>query len=353
VIPIYEPLITRGYARAVAKQIRSGWLGPGATVRKFEEMLRPDALRERPVATTSGTTALLLALKALGVGPEWTVILPAYGFPAAGNAARFLCAKVRLVDVMTDYPTMNPSLLRDTLQSTSTQRTVCVFIDQNGLGRALNEVNEVCNNFGVPLVEDACQAYFYGGHVGRFATWSFSPLKPITTGQGGAVLFGVDSQTAKHDRQKVLELIDHGGLAWRTRKMFDGTGCNFRMSDVSAALGVPQLRHQMQILKRKQRVFEWYDRFLGAENAKVRWFMTYCSRTPDKLMGWLASRGVETKQFYGNNGRTAEFNPDGRRFDAAESASKEIIYLPSSPGLTRRQVQYICNSIRDFEAQYR
>ena len=112
-VPQFEPLIAQSYADDVHEQIMSGWIGPSKATQAFEEKLCEITGAKYCLSTTSGTTALLMALSALDLHPNSTILFPAYTFLAGANAARFLGHKVKLIDVNPETLCMDPNSLQE------------------------------------------------------------------------------------------------------------------------------------------------------------------------------------------------------------------------------------------------
>jgi len=184
-IPQFEPRIKFKYCWDVFRQMRSGWVGDGETVKSFESMLQQIVGVDFAYSTTSGTTALMLAIKALELPIGSTILFPAYTFIAGANAARFLGYNIRLVDIKEDTLSIDPSKMK-----IDDNVSAVMFVNHNGYhGGDLQKIKDTCVTHGIKLIEDASQCLGIPGnfHTGDVSVVSFSVPKLITTGQGGAV----------------------------------------------------------------------------------------------------------------------------------------------------------------------
>jgi perosamine synthetase len=350
-IPQFEPWIRPRYLRAVAEQVRSGWIGPGERTRALEATIARTCGVPHAVATTSGTTALLIALKALDLPEHSTVLFPAYAFPAGANAARFLGLRVRLVDIHPDTLCLDPQLVEQMLRREPNVGAV-LFVNHNGyVGRDVRRVEELCRAARVPLIEDAAVAFGIpeAGTVGDIATFSFSVPKLITTGQGGAVITSRDDLAAR-----VRQIIDHGG-GWRETRRQRHDGVNFRLTDLQAALGLAQIADLALLLRRRRAIWRWY-REAGIKlwdiypPSSVGWCAIVASPRAERLVSELNDRGIGAAQYYRPMSAHVPYQTPGEQFPAADEAARTLVYLPSSLTLSRDQVATVAAAVQEIES---
>lgn len=253
-IPLAEPWIGPDCVQAVAKQVASGFIGPGEATGKFAKRLAALTGTQRCTPTTSGTIALTVAAKALDLKPGDEIIVPAYGVISTINAFASFGYVPRLVDIDPATACMDPAALAARL--TARTKAVC-FVNFSGhTGAPLVEVAAFCRAKGLPLIEDAACALAHrhdGKSAGSFGTigcLSFSVPKIVTTGQGGAV---VTDEKAVADRAQAF--VDHGDLEWRRTNLNRSIGTNLRFNDVLASLGLAQLDTLEERLARKRRSY--------------------------------------------------------------------------------------------------
>lgn len=306
-ISLASPYINEQIEQEVLSVIRSGWLVAGPKVAAFEEKLCELTGRKHAVAVSSGTGALLSAMVALGIGPQSTVVVPAFTFPAPASAAAFLGARIRLCDV--DRQTMNLSeeTLREVLDNSV---SLVVAIDQFGAPCPAPALGAICASKGIPLLVDAaCSlgATLAGdpcGSFGEAAILSFHPRKIVTTAEGGAVLTDNDQIAADVKRFRNIGLEDG---------VFKKVGFNLRPSEMGAAMGRVQLEILAEMVKTRRKLATAYAPLPMAfqhpiEGAQMN-FQTMAAVLPQTqpsgaawekdirsdFMTYLAQRGVQTQ----------------------------------------------------------
>ena len=270
------------------------------------------------------------------------VLFPDYTCLSGAHAALAMGCRVQLVDIERN------SLCMDADGWEPQDATAVIYVSHNGyLPPEAWVVREKCQENGVPLIEDACQALGCpgAGSLGDVAAFSFSALKLVTTGQGGAV---VTDRESLYERLRAA--VDHGGGDWRKTRIHPAIGLNLRMSDVSAALGIAQLRRLDALVARRREVRSWYD-LPGTEVPPDGWHVLYRTENAVDLAAYLRWHGVQASQYYRPVHHNPAFaGPTGNLHPEAEKAAKEILYLPSSLTLRRRDVRRICDLIQQWEA---
>ena len=236
-IPLARPWIGEEEASEAAEVIRSGWLIQGQRVALFEERFAAMVGTEHAVAVNSGSSALLVAMAALDVGAGDEVISPDVTFVSTASAAMFLGARPAFVDIELDYYGMDPGRLADAI----TDRTkVIVPVHYAGHSAEMDEILDIARERGVAVLEDAAESHLaryrgqrFTGALGDIGIFSFTPSKPMTTGEGGMIVTN-DSRLAGRCR-RFRNFGDHGKFDWRE------LGFNFRMPEAMGAIGLGQL----------------------------------------------------------------------------------------------------------------
>lgn len=230
--------------------LASGWLTNGAKVAAFEAAVATKAGTKHALATSSGTAALHLALLAMGVGPGDEVIVPDYTFPATANSVLHCGATPVMADV--DVQTYNMDL--DDAASRVTPRTKAIMpVHQFGLPADMDRVRELAEEKDLLILEDAACAIgatWKGRQCGSFgdaAAFSWHPRKVLTTGEGGMVTTD-DDRIAAH----VRDWRNHGMVSVPHGRAFVAPGYNFRLDELSGALGVAQMRKLDSMVKRRR-----------------------------------------------------------------------------------------------------
>ena len=239
-IPIAKLLIGEEEKKAVMDVLESGMLASGPKVEEFERIFAKFVGTKYAIATTSGTTALHLALLSLGIKRGDEVIVPAFSFIATANSVLFCDAKPVLCDV--NFKTCNIDAAR--IEKLITHRTKAIMpVHLYGQSADMNPIWEVAEKNGLHVLGDAAQAHgakYDGKMIGSFGDaecFSFYPTKNMTTGEGGMITTNNEelAETAysirNHGRERTKWGYEHGRL-----------GYNYRMTDVAAAIGIEQLK---------------------------------------------------------------------------------------------------------------
>jgi perosamine synthetase len=267
-IPYGRQVIEEDDIAAVAEVLRGEWLTTGPMVERFEQAFAAEVGASHAVANSNGTAALHLCMLAAGIGPGDEVIVAALTFVASANCARYLGATVVFADVRDDTLTIDV----DHVASLISPRTrAIVAVDYGGLPADLDELRALAERHALLLVEDASHspgAEYRGRKVGSIAhmtTFSFHPVKHLTTGEGGMIAtedaalalrmrrfrnHGIDSDHRQREREST----------WRY-DMID-LGFNYRLNDIQCALGLSQLRRLPQSVERRRAIAARYERRL-------------------------------------------------------------------------------------------
>lgn len=343
-IPQYKPDIRKSYCDAVYRQMLSGWVGPGKATAAFEAKLRDIVGMKYVLATTSGTTALIMAIGSLSLKKGSTILFPAYTFLAGANAARYLGHKVRLVDIKRDTLSMDPDKIRITRDVGAV-----MFVNHNGhTGPDVRAVKRLCEHHGIPMIEDSSQGLgIHGaGTVGDVSVLSFSACKLVTTGQGGAVM----TRDAKI-YLKLRQIRDHGDN-WRKDRLHRHLGVNFKFNDIHAAYGLAQLEILDDLRLKRSLIYDWYSEEIAIDHTYSQrigdspWIIIHRSNKAKAIISALAGEGIEAVQYY----RPVASNPvyaTKEKYPVADAIYRTVVYLPSFLSLTRKDVKRICRIIKN------
>jgi perosamine synthetase len=308
-IPLSSPWIDERDEELVLEVLRSGWLSLGPTGPRFERLLADAVGAPHCAAVSSGTAGLHLCMRLANVGPFDEVITSPYSFVASANCAIYEGATPVFADV--DPFTLN--LDPQAVEAAVTPRTKAVVaVDIYGYPCELDELRGVCERHGLALVEDACEALgarykgeLLGSH-GHPAVWAFYPNKQMTTGEGGAV-----TTASAHDHELLVSLRNQGRLETSSWLQHGRFGFNYRMDDLSAALGIGQLEKLDRILAARREVARRYDELLAGLDLETpiaddadherSWFV-YVVKLPrgfdrDALMARLGAEGIATAPY--------------------------------------------------------
>lgn len=307
-IRLASPDIQQDDIKRCVEVLQSGNLVQGTQVERFEDSLTgfSDNIG-RFCAVSSGTAALHLALKALGISKGDRVLVPDFTFPATANVVENLEAEVLFCDVDPSTYCVTPELVENALASHKGQIRALIVVHEFGFPAPIQSICDIAGKNNIHVIEDAACALGTvadGHHVGYYsdcACFSFHPRKAITTGEGGAILSKNNSFI-----EKIRQFRNHGIKIVNDRVDFFEAGLNYRMTDFQAALALGQLkRYPAEIEKRKQLAARYLS-LLGDETGlelpvlkeghSLQSFMVKLDNHRDrqKVIDALAVKGVQT-----------------------------------------------------------
>lgn len=266
-IPITRPVFGDEERRALVQPLDSGWVVQGPFVHEFERRFAAFTGAAHAVASTSCTTALHLAVAALGLKPGDEVIVPAFTWIATPNVVEYAGATPVFCDI--DLHTFNIDAAL--IESLITARTVGIMpVHLFGLCAPMDEVLAVAHRHRLWVVEDAAcgfGAWQRGRHAGTFGdagAFSFHPRKAITTGEGGMLTTGRDdiaerSRALRDHGASKTDLSRHTNAGGFLLAEYNLLGFNYRMTDFQGALGCAQMDRAPQILEARRGAAAWYD----------------------------------------------------------------------------------------------
>jgi dTDP-4-amino-4,6-dideoxygalactose transaminase len=346
--------------RLVLEVLRSGRLAQGPMVERLENGFRDLCGVREAVAVSNGTVALVAALESLGIGPGDEVVTSPFTFAASLNAILEVGATARFADIGEDF-TIDPHAIQRAVGS----RTVAIMpVHLYGLPARMDRISSIAEEHGLAIVEDAAQAHgasFAGRAVGSFGAGCFSlyATKNVTAGEGGVI---TTDDTGLADRLRVLR-----NQGMRERYRYEVPGHNYRMTELQAAVALPQLARLQEANQRRrqnaQRLTSGLDDVPGIRTPRpdpesTHAFHQYTVRVTeeapwdrDRLSNGLARLGVESCVYYPR----AVYDYDcyrshaGVRIEAmpkAEAAGREVLSLPVHPGLSDEDLDRIVDAVR-------
>lgn len=341
-----QPTITSQDVRAIGSCLKSGWLAQGKYVRQFEQTLSRYVGTKYAVATNSGTSALHLALLALGVKKGDEVILPSYLCTSVLNAVNYVGAKPVIVDINEDD--FNISLAATRRKLTRKTKAI-ILVHQFGFPVDIKAFRRL----GVPIIEDCAQAIgakYKGrrvGSLGTLAIYSFYATKMLATGYGGMV-----SSNNKGLINKIRDLRD-----FDEREDYI-TRYNYQMSDLVAAMGVTQLKRLNEFVRRRQHIARVYSRMLKGLSCRLPKiikgtnpaFFRYVIRIRKPISSFcriMKRKGIEVKRpIYKPLHRYLGLNKAS--FPNTEKACGSSVSLPIYPILTEAKARYVARCVKDI-----
>ncbi len=354
VIPAAQPLIGDGERAAVDAVLSSGMVAQGPAVAGFEADFAQIVDGRECVAVNSGTSALHLALVALGVQRGDEVIVPSFTFAATANAVALAGATPVFADIEPGSFCLDPGAVE---ASITPRTTAIVPVHLYGHPAEMSALSAIAAARGLLILEDAAQAHAASwrgvpvGALGDAGAFSFYPTKNMTSGEGGMVT------TASADVARMVRLLRNQGMEVRYEN--EVVGFNTRMTDIHAAIGRVQLRRLAGWTARRRQIAARYDAELTGvmtppvAQGAVHVYHQYTVRVPSDRDGFaaaLAARGVGSGVYYPTPvHRLASF---GIVFDLPETtrAAVEVLSLPVHPGLTDDDVEQVIEGVNAVAA---
>ena len=366
-IPLAQPNITDREVALVTRVLRSGVLAMGPFTVEFEQRLAALAGRRHAVACSSGTAGLHLAVRGLGIGPGDEVITTPFSFVASANCILFERGVPRFVDIEEETLGMDPALV-EAAASEHTKALLPVHV--YGHPAHIDVLEELAHERGWSLIEDSCEALggsLNGRRLGGFgdaSVFAFYPNKQITTGEGGAVLTD-DPELAERMRSMRNQGRDADGT-WMHHIQL---GFNYRMDELSAALGVAQLERLAELRAGRDRVAadyaaafagrSWVRLPTAAPGADVDWFVYVIRLDPaidrDRLVGQLDERGVPSRPYFSpihlQPLYAGEFGYRPGSFPVTERVARSTLAIPFSSRMERVAVDRVVAALDDAVAE--
>jgi UDP-N-acetylbacillosamine transaminase len=355
------PHMSGNELKYIEKVFESNYIAPlGEYVNKFEESIKEYTSTQNALAVTSGTAAIHLALRVLGIGEGDDVLASTFTFIGSVNAILYQGANPIFIDSDEETWNMCPKLLNKYLVKCEKKPKALIITHLYGMSANIEKIADICKLHGVYLIEDAAEslgALLNGKHTGTFGDfgiYSFNGNKILTTSGGGMLVSNNRGwiEKAKFYSTQAKEPFIH--------YEHEEYGYNYRMSNVLAAIGVAQMEVIEDRVLKKREIFEWYKEFLGDveeitfmpefENTRGnRWLtaLIFKKTNPLKIMKALDDINVESRPLW----KPMHLQPLFKNSIAClNGVSEELFFkglcLASSTTMTKDDVKMICSLIK-------
>jgi len=365
-ISIAQPYLGKEETENVSRAMNSGWISSqGEFIKKFEEEFSKYCGTKYGVATSNGTTALHLALTALGIKEGDEVIVPNLTFVATANAVKYCNATPVFVDVHPDYWGIDPGKIEEKI----TSRTKAIIpVHLYGHPCEMDSIINLARKYNLYLVEDAAQAHgaeYKDKKVGSFggiSCFSFFGNKIITTGEGGMCVTD-NSEFA----EKMRILRDHG-MSKERKYWHHVIGFNYRMTNLQAAIGCAQLKKIEGIISSRRTLAQEYNSHLKeladeqiitlpsekgwAKN--VYWLFSILLNKAefprDRLIDYLNAKKIDSRPFFYPLNEMPPYKTFDFRIEYPNSTriSRTGLNLPSFNGISDDEITKVCDGIKSF-----
>jgi len=385
-IPMSSPDISDEERQAVISVLQTPYLSMGEEIEAFEKEFRTYTGSRNAIAVSSGTAALHLCIRAAKVSRDDIVITTPFSFVASTNVILYENAVPIYVDIESKTGNMDMDLVEEILKDYSNLGYIpdrwfprkgwskkkkiraILVVDVFGQPADYDRLKNITLNTGIKIIEDSCESLGAeyrnkkAGTLGDFGVFGFYPNKQITTGEGGAIVTN-DEESAS----LMIALRNQGRAAgdmWLNHKYL---GYNYRLDEMSAALGRVQVARLNELLKKRERAANWYNQrlsdikgveipFLAPTTTRASWFV-YVIRLGGELnrariSKELGKRGIPSRPYFIpihlQPYMVEKFGYKPGDFPITEDIGNRSLALPFSSIMEEKQVEYVCSILREI-----
>ena len=361
-IVLFRPHVSERARAMVHEQLGTRWIGQGPSVDRFEQEFSARFCGGRAaLAVGSGTDALHLAYLLAGVGPGDEVVTPVFTCTATNIPLLYIGAKPVFADVQPGTMNIDVDHVRR-LVTEQTKAIICVHY--GGLPCEMDELQQVADRFGIPVIEDAAHAIgatYKGRRIGEisdFTMFSFQAIKHITTGDGGMLVLKDRSLLAKAGRLRWFGIDREGKQKAIWDNDIKDVGYKYQMTDISAALGLAALEEWDAVAAHRRHLLGIYERalcgipglqFVGGgltDRVHAAWLCTVLVKERIKLQQKLREHHIESNQVHYRNDRYSIFKDSRGSFPNMDAIEDDYLVLPLHTHMTAEDAERVVSVIR-------
>jgi perosamine synthetase len=382
-VPMSSPDLTELEREAVAAVMRTPSLSMGSHITRFEEAVKDYTGSKHAIGVNSGTAGLHLCVRAAGIGDGDLVITTPFSFVASANVLLFERAVPVFVDVEPHSGNIDPYLVKAAAQDIAqggraaqawqprkgvnpdAPLKAILPVDVFGQPADLYFINQTARQYGLTVIEDSCEALgatYKGrqaGTLGDFGVFGFYPNKQITTGEGGMIITEDDEAAAM-----MRALRNQGRAPGDTWLQHTHLGYNYRLDELSAALGTVQMQRLDEMIEKRARVAEWYNQrmaempgveapILMPSTTRVSWFVYVVRFAPeldrDGIAQALGKLGIPARPYFLpihlQPYMVERFGYQPGDFPVTEDLGRRGLALPFSGVMSEAQVERVCQAL--------
>tara|TARA_Y100001970_G_scaffold199595_1_gene242787 strand:+ start:20908 stop:22020 length:1113 start_codon:yes stop_codon:yes gene_type:complete len=365
-IPVAKPFLNISESKEVYKTLNSKWITMGNQVKKFEKQFANSVDAKYALATNNGTSALHLCLRAIGIKPYDEVIIPNITFISTINVVLY----EKAIPVLIDCSSEDFNIIPEKIEKKITKKTKAIIgVDMNGLPFDYDKIIKITKKYNIKLIADSAESYgskYKNKKIGSIAplhSFSFFANKNITTGEGGMIT------TDSYKYYKKIVILRNQGQNYRYNHI--DLGYNYRMTDISASIGLVQLKKFKKTKKNKNLIVNRYNQILK-NNKYYRianlpkyshehsWYNFTLILYNNKFRNFMASQlqlaGIETRFSFPPLSRQPfiKKNTNILKQDLknSEEGWKRLINIPIFTELTFKEQTYICKKIKEITNKF-
>lgn len=366
-INIYQPTLGKEELKAIKKVFKSNWLGKGPLTEEFNLKIasKLNVKRNHIETISSCTEGLFVSMKLLGIKKGDEVILPSIHFIGAINAILECGATPVFCDVNPRTLNIEDQYIKPKITSNT---KALILLHYAGVPCDMNPIISLCKDFNIKLIEDTANSPFSTykgkntGTIGDIGLWSFDAMKQLVMGDGGLIFCKNNKLIQDLKQESYLGLISKSGFSNPNNKWWefniDRPGRRSITNDIQAAIGIEQLKKidkQLEIRKKFHDMYSYklqsyVDVPLPLDSDKTSSYYMYHIQTldRDKLASFLKKKGIYTTFRYYPLHKVKYFKKYSTNLPNTEYITKNTICIPLHQSLTKKQVNYICETIKKF-----